>query len=62
MSTLAPGRDQRFLIDDYEPVYVSTWRKGLLDATVETAMEELLDCKVCPRDCSVNRLLDERWQ
>ena len=60
MRTLAPGRDQRFLIDDYEPVYLRTWREGRLDTKVEAAMEELADCKACPRDCGVNRLLDER--
>ena len=62
MRTLAPGRDQRSLIDDHEPVYLRTWQEGRLDAKVEEAMEELVDCGACPRDCGVNRLLTERWR
>jgi putative pyruvate formate lyase activating enzyme len=60
MTTSASGLDERFLIDDYEPVYVRTWREGGLDAKVEAALDELADCKACPRDCSVNRLVDDR--
>ncbi|MDH3731279.1 MAG: radical SAM protein [Acidimicrobiia bacterium] len=60
MGPLAPGLDQRYSIGDYEPVYMRTWRQGGLDAKVTTAREELADCLACPRDCGVNRLLDER--
>ncbi len=60
MTAATSGLDERFLIDDYEPVYLRTWRDGGLEAKVEAAMEELADCKACPRDCSVNRILDER--
>jgi len=60
MRTFASGLDQRFLIDDYEPVYLRTWREGALDAKVTAAQKELADCRACPRDCRVNRLLDER--
>lgn len=55
-----PTIEDRFLIRDYEPVYLRTWRKGGLDDKVEAALEELADCKACPRDCGINRLLDER--
>jgi putative pyruvate formate lyase activating enzyme len=60
MSMLAPGFDQRFLIEDYQPNYLRTWREGAIEAKVEAAREELADCRACPRDCGVNRLVDER--
>jgi putative pyruvate formate lyase activating enzyme len=60
MRTLTPGVDERFVIDDWEPVYLHTWREGGLEAKVESALEELADCRACPRDCRVNRLLDEK--
>ncbi len=60
MRALATGLDQRFVIDDYEPVYLRTWREGGLDAKVAAAHQELADCRACPRDCAVNRLVDER--
>jgi putative pyruvate formate lyase activating enzyme len=59
-----PGRlarpDPRFVIEDYEPVYLQTWRSGLLEEKVAAALEELRDCRVCPRNCRVDRLKDER--
>jgi len=60
MSAPAAGLDDRFMIDDYEPVYLRTWREGLLDAKVDAALGELADCMACPRDCGVNRLGDEK--
>ena len=60
MRTLIPGVDERFVVDDWEPVYLRTWREGELEAKVESALEELADCRACPRDCGVNRLLDEK--
>jgi putative pyruvate formate lyase activating enzyme len=59
-----PGRlarpDPRFVIEDYEPVYLQTWRSGLLEEKVAAALEELRDCRVCPRNCRIDRLKDER--
>ena len=52
--------DPRFVIEDYEPVYVQTWRSGLLDEKVGAALQELEECRVCPRNCRINRLKDER--
>ncbi|MDH3255102.1 MAG: radical SAM protein [Acidobacteriota bacterium] len=49
-------RDSRFLIDDFEPVSFSTWRRGELAERVDTAMRELADCRACPRDCGIDRL------
>jgi uncharacterized Fe-S radical SAM superfamily protein PflX len=60
MSMFAPGFDQRFLIEDYQPNYLRTWREGAIDAKVAAALEELADCRACPRDCGVNRLVDEQ--
>lgn len=60
MRTFTPGVDERFVVDDWEPVYLRTWREGGLEAKVESALEELADCRACPRDCGVNRLLDEK--
>jgi putative pyruvate formate lyase activating enzyme len=55
-----PHRDPRFVIEDYEPVYLETWRRGLLRDKVEAALQELEECRVCPRSCRVNRLQDEQ--
>ena len=52
--------DPRFVLDGYEPVYLETWRRGLLDQKVEAALNELEECKVCPRNCGINRLEDEQ--
>lgn len=57
---LAFEPDTRFLIEDYEPVYLSTWRSGGIEEKLTRAHDELADCVACPRDCHVDRLLDER--
>ncbi len=58
---VAPVHDtSRFVADDVEPAYLDLYRRGLLEARVEAALEELRDCCVCPRDCHVDRLADER--
>jgi putative pyruvate formate lyase activating enzyme len=57
---LSSSHDQRFLVRDYEPVSVRTWREGGLEAKVAVAREELAHCLACPRDCGVNRLDDEK--
>lgn len=51
--------DPRFLVAEFEPAYLSLYRSGQLPARVEAALAELADCRACPRDCGVNRLLDE---
>ena len=55
-----PHLDPRFILEDYEPVYLETWRKGLLEPKVEQALRELEECRICPRNCRVNRLKDEQ--
>jgi len=41
------------------PAYLDLHRKGELARRAETAREMLGDCRVCPRNCRVNRLEEE---
>jgi putative pyruvate formate lyase activating enzyme len=50
----APG----FVIDDVEPAYVATWKRGGLETKVAIARAELTECRACPRDCGVDRTRD----
>ena len=54
--------DPRFIRprSEFTPAYLSTWESGLLAEKVEEALEELRVCRVCPRDCDVDRLAGER--
>jgi putative pyruvate formate lyase activating enzyme len=52
--------EPRFLLEDFEPVYLGTWRRGLLPGKVETGLAELARCEACPRNCRIDRLTDER--
>jgi putative pyruvate formate lyase activating enzyme len=51
--------DPRFLLDPFEPAYLSLYRSGEIDARVARAMRELEDCTACPRACHVNRMAEE---
>ncbi|HWC76911.1 MAG TPA: radical SAM protein [Blastocatellia bacterium] len=42
-----------------EPSYLKLLRSGELSDRVERLMEMLACCRICPRDCDVNRLEDE---
>jgi putative pyruvate formate lyase activating enzyme len=45
----------------YEPPYVELHRRGELERRARAALELLgRPCRVCPRECSVDRLADER--
>jgi putative pyruvate formate lyase activating enzyme len=45
----------------YEPPYLELHRSGQLERRARTALELLAaPCRVCPRECSVDRLNDER--
>jgi putative pyruvate formate lyase activating enzyme len=55
-----PKPDPRFVTENHEPVYVETWRSGLLEAKIECALEELKECRICPRNCGVDRIADEQ--
>jgi putative pyruvate formate lyase activating enzyme len=50
----------RFIVGDIEPCYLELWRSGRLAERVDHAMRELERCRVCPRDCEVDRFADER--
>ncbi len=40
----------------FEPAYVRLYESGELERRVERALAKLADCRLCPRDCGVNRL------
>ncbi|MDH5753006.1 MAG: radical SAM protein [Deltaproteobacteria bacterium] len=41
---------------DFEPAYLRLWQSGALEARVERALGELAACRLCPRNCGVDRL------
>ena len=43
----------------WEPAYLALYRSGELHARVERALESLRSCRICPRNCDVNRLEDK---
>jgi putative pyruvate formate lyase activating enzyme len=45
---------------DFVPAYVRTFEEGRLREKAEEAIELLRVCQVCPRNCRVNRLEDQR--
>ncbi len=50
----------RFLLPagEFEPAYLALFRSGELLKRAECAIEGLAKCRVCPRDCGVDRLAD----
>jgi putative pyruvate formate lyase activating enzyme len=40
----------------FEPAHLRLYESGELKCRVERALEKLADCRLCPRDCGVNRL------
>ena len=46
--------------DGFVPAYVETYETGELRRKVDEALEALSSCRVCPRDCDVDRLADQR--
>ena len=51
----------RFLIPSkgFEPAYLGLHRSGELKERAQKAVESLADCRVCPRDCGVDRLANK---
>src|SRR4029453_11654105 len=41
---------------DFIPAYLRTYEEGILQRRVEQALESLRSCRVCPRDCQIDRL------
>lgn len=54
--------DSEQIVDgrSFEPAYLELYRSGELQQRAERAVAELARCQVCPRDCGVNRLANER--
>jgi putative pyruvate formate lyase activating enzyme len=50
--------DPRFLISGFEPAY-RRMSRAEIKAKVAAALEELEDCRACPRNCGCNRLENE---
>lgn len=44
----------------WEPCYLETHRRGKLREKVEQALAMLASCQVCPRNCRINRLSDQK--
>jgi putative pyruvate formate lyase activating enzyme len=44
---------------DFEPAYLRLYRTGELQKRARDAIETLASCRVCPRDCGVDRLADK---
>jgi putative pyruvate formate lyase activating enzyme len=42
-----------------EPAYLALWKSGELARRAEQALAQLAVCRVCPRDCDVDRTRDE---
>jgi putative pyruvate formate lyase activating enzyme len=42
-------------MESWEPAYLETHRRGLLQAKIDAAYEILSQCNLCPRDCLVDR-------
>lgn len=45
--------------EDFEPAYMKLFRTGELYRRSREGLKHLKSCKVCPRDCEVDRLNDE---
>ncbi len=46
--------------EQFEPAYLRLYRSGELQRRAEQARQALADCRLCPRRCGVNRLVDQR--
>jgi putative pyruvate formate lyase activating enzyme len=52
----------RFLIParEFEPAYLTLYRTGELKRRAQQAIEQLAECRLCPRNCGVDRLSDRK--
>ena len=53
------GVDPRFIRDEQELAYMTLHRSGELTERAARAVEELGECRACPRNCAVDRLAGE---
>jgi len=44
----------------FRPSYIEAYRTGRLSESAAKAADILRDCRLCPRECSVNRIRNER--
>lgn len=51
--------DPRFTLTDFLPVYHNGLTSNELNTRVEAGLKELESCCACPRNCKVNRMVDE---
>lgn len=53
--------DGRFILSrkKFVPAYMKAFEEGLLHERAEQAVESLRSCRVCPRDCEIDRLNDK---
>ena len=56
MEETTPSRQFEIKSKAFEPAYLKLHRKGELECRAEAALQELEKCRVCPRNCDVNRL------
>lgn len=42
-----------------EPSYLKLYRDGILKDRIQKAVDQMKHCKLCPRECGINRLSDE---
>ncbi len=47
------------VVSRFQPAYLRLYESGALRQRVERALESLRSCKVCPRNCRVDRLADK---
>jgi putative pyruvate formate lyase activating enzyme len=59
MGSIPLQSDSRFIVDDFEPAYMAIGQAERFADRVDAALGELEVCRVCPRDCDVNRLAGE---
>jgi putative pyruvate formate lyase activating enzyme len=46
--------------ENFEPAYLKTYREGLFAEKIEKAFRLLEKCRLCPRNCGVNRIQGEK--
>jgi len=54
-----PVSDDRFVVRDFTPTYLTSGRREELPDRVKQALASLRECRACPRDCRVDRLADQ---
>lgn len=50
---------ERFIVREFEPAYLAPGRWETLRQRAFAAVESLRECRLCPRNCGVNRLSDQ---